>query len=101
MVQRCQKAGVGIYADAVINHIAASSGVSINGQSYGNRATPIYSANDMHHNPGNTGSNCQISDYTNKHNVQYCDLSGLPDLCTSCDYVKKTVSEYLNHMGRP
>lgn len=99
MVDRCKAVGVGIYADAVINHIAASSGTSIAGKSYGNRATPIYSQNDMHHNSGDPSRNCGISDYTNKHNVQYCDLSGLPDLCTSCEYVQETVAGYLNHMG--
>lgn len=99
MVNRCKKAGVGIYADGVINHIAASSGTSIGGKSYGGRATPIYSANDMHHNDGDTSKNCVISNYADKHNVQYCDLSGLPDLCTGCDYVQKTVSDFLNHMG--
>jgi len=99
MVNRCKKVGVGIYADAVINHIAASSGTSIAGSHYGGRSTPIYSQNDMHHNDGDTSQNCQISNYADKWNVQYCDLVGLPDLCTSCDYVQKTVSDYLNHMG--
>jgi hypothetical protein len=89
MVKRCSAVGVGIYADAVINHIAAGSGTSIAGKSYGNRATPIYSANDMHHNDGDTNANCQVSNYADKYNVQHCDLSGLPDLCTSCDYVQK------------
>jgi len=98
MVQRCKKVGVGIYADAVINHIAAGSGTSIAGHQYGNRATPIYSANDMHHG-SDASSNCAVSNYNDKHNVQYCDLVGLPDLCTSCDYVQKTVSDYINHMG--
>lgn len=100
MVERCKTAGVGIYADAVINHIAAGSGVSIAGSSYGNRATPIYSANDMHHNDGDTSKDCSVSNYADKHNVQYCDLSGLPDLCTSCEYVKKTVAAYLNDMAK-
>jgi len=99
MVQRCQRVGVGIYADAVINHIAAGSGTSIAGKPYGNRATPIYSQNDLHHSGGDLGSNCGVSNYADKFNVQYCDLVGLPDLCTSCDYVQKTVSDYINHMG--
>mmetsp|Transcript_53734 Transcript_53734/g.156654 ORF Transcript_53734/g.156654 Transcript_53734/m.156654 type:complete len:503 (-) Transcript_53734:215-1723(-) len=99
MVQRCKKAGVGIYVDAVFNHIASGSGRSIAGNSFGNRATPIYSANDMHHDNGNTGRNCGISNYADKHNVQYCDLAGLPDLCTSCDYVQKTVAAYINHLS--
>jgi alpha-amylase len=100
MVNRCKKAGVGIYADAVINHIAASSGTSVAGSSYGGRSTPIYSPEHMHHNDGDTGNNCQITNYADKHNVQYCDLVGLPDLCTGCEYVQQTVAEYLNHMGR-
>jgi len=99
MVQRCNAVGVGIYADAVTNHIAAGSGTSIAGSSYGGRATPIYSPNDMHHNGGDTSSNCQVSDYADKYNVQYCDLVGLPDLCTSCSYVQGQVSGYINHMA--
>jgi alpha-amylase len=98
MVQRCGKVGVGIYADAVINHIASGSGTSIGGKQYGSRATPIYGPQDMHHG-GDMGSNCQVSNYADKHNVQYCDLVGLPDLCTSCDYVQKTVSDYINNMA--
>lgn len=99
MVKRCNAAGVGIYADGVINHIAAGSGTSVAGKSYGGRATPIYSQDDMHHNDGDESHNCQITDYADKHNVQYCDLSGLPDLCTSCDNVQKTVAAYINNMA--
>merc|ERR1712232_324446 len=69
------------------------------GKSFGGRATPIYSQDDMHHNSGDGSRNCQITDYADKWNVQYCDLSGLPDLCTSCDYVQKTVAAYINNMG--
>jgi alpha-amylase len=100
MVRRCSAAGVGIYADAVINHIAAGSGKSIGGKSYGNRATRIYSQDDIHHNDGDSSRNCGVSDYSNKHNVQYCDLVGLPDLCTSCSSVQDKVSGYINHMSQ-
>eukprot|EP00928_Gymnodinium_smaydae_P021467 TRINITY_DN18375_c0_g1_i1.p1 TRINITY_DN18375_c0_g1~~TRINITY_DN18375_c0_g1_i1.p1 ORF type:complete len:534 (+),score=78.59 TRINITY_DN18375_c0_g1_i1:50-1651(+) len=99
MVQRCKQVGVSIYADAVINHIAASSGTSIAGNSYGNRATPIYTQEDMHHNQGDSRSNCGIDNYADKHNVQYCDLSGLPDLCTGCQKVQQTIAAYLNHLA--
>jgi len=98
MINRCKAVGVGIYADAVINHIAAGSGVSNMGKPYGGRSTPIYSPRDMH-NTGDQRYNCQINDYTNAYEVQYCDLVGLPDLCTSCDYVQGKIAEYLNDMG--
>ena len=99
MVQRCWAVGVGIYADAVINHVAAGNGTSIAGSSYGGRSTPIFSPSDMHHFESDTSGNCFVSNYSNKWNVQYCDLLGLPDLCTACSHVQNTVAGFLNHMG--
>lgn len=96
MISRCSAAGVRVVVDAVINHMAAGSGTGIGGTTFGSRAyTGLYSANDFHHYDGNTASNCAVTDYTNKYNVQYCDLSGLPDLMTSSSYVKSTLAAYL------
>ncbi len=62
MVKRCTNVGVNIVADAVINHMAAGSGVGTAGASYGGRTFPgIYSTNDFHHNSGNDQANCQVS----------------------------------------
>jgi len=99
MVKRCQKSGVGVYADAVINHIAAGSGTSIAGNDYGNRATPIYTPDEMHHAAGDNSRNCAVTNYHDKFNVQYCDLVGLPDLCTGCKSVQKRIAAYLNKMA--
>lgn len=98
MVSRCSKAGVKIIADAVINHMAAGSGIGIAGSSYGSRSYPIYSPNDFHHYDSTTSSNCQVDDYSDKYNVQYCDLDGLPDLSTSSSYVQSTIATYLNYL---
>ena len=38
----------------------------------------------------------QVSNYQDQYNVQYCDLVGLPDLCTGCEKVQQTVSQYLS-----
>jgi len=99
MVSRCDRAGVAIIADAVINHMAAGSGTGTAGSSYGNRAYPIYSQNDFHHYDNNGGANCEVDDYNDKYNVQYCDLVGLPDLATGNDYVQKTIAGYINNMA--
>lgn len=72
MISRCKSVGVSIIVDAVINHMAAGSGVGIGGSSYGNRQYPFYSQNDFHHYDGNGGANCQVSNYNDKYNVQYC-----------------------------
>ena len=81
MVQRCNAAGVDIYLDAVINHMAAW-----------NRSFPEvpYSGNDFH--------NCSSSniDYGNRWQVQNCDLVGLNDLKTESEYVRQKIADYMN-----
>ena len=96
MINRCKKSGVSIIADAVINHMAAGSGTGIGGSSYGNREYTVYSQNDFHHLESNSGVNCQVNDYSDKYNVQYCDLVGLPDLATGNKYVQDTLAGYIN-----
>mmetsp|Transcript_108279 Transcript_108279/g.215062 ORF Transcript_108279/g.215062 Transcript_108279/m.215062 type:complete len:695 (-) Transcript_108279:497-2581(-) len=98
MVHRCKKAGVGIYVDAVLNHIASGSGVSIAGSHYGNRSTPIWKPEDFHHMPGNTQANCGIHNYKNRRNVQFCDMLGMPDLCTGCPGVRSKMVAYLRRL---
>lgn len=100
MVRRCRAAGVGIYADVVVNHMAGpSGGVGVAGSSFGHRTYPLYSPEDFHHVASNTAWNCIVNNYDDKHNVQYCDLNELPDLCTSCAHVQRTVAAYINGMG--
>ncbi|CAE7408572.1 amy, partial [Symbiodinium sp. CCMP2456] len=98
MVSRCSKVGVSIIADAVVNHAAAGNGVGTAGSSYGGRSTAIYSQEDFHHNPDDTSRNCGVSNYNDKQNVQYCDLVGLPDLCTGCSQVQQVVAQYLSNL---
>jgi len=99
MIDRCKAVGVGIYADAVINHIARGDGISIHGSPYGSRSSPIFSPEEFHHLNGDLQSNCGIPNYTVREPVQYCDLLDLPDLCTGCESVQQKVADYLNYMG--
>jgi alpha-amylase len=83
MVARCKAVGVGIYVDAVINHMSA-----------GNRNFPEvpYGVNDFH--------TCTSSiNYTNAWQVQNCDLVGLNDLKTESDYVRGKIAAYLNDLS--
>ena len=98
MVNRCNKVGVKIVVDAVINHMAAGSGTSLGGVSYGNRQYPSYSQNDFHHDSNNPSHNCEVNNYKDKYNVQYCDLVGLPDLATSSSYVQSQIAGYLKKL---
>lgn len=80
MVQRCQAAGVDIYVDAVINHMAAQD-----------RYFPEvpYSADDFH--------TCTDDiNYSDRWSIQNCDLVGLNDLKTESEYVRQKIADYMN-----
>ena len=82
MVDRCEAVGVGIYVDAVINHMAAW-----------NRDFPNvpYSPDDFH--------SCTADiDYSNSWSIQNCDLVGLNDLETESDYVRGKIADYMNDL---
>ena len=93
MINSCHAAGVRVYADIVVNHMAAGSGTATNGATWnaGSLTYPRFSANDFH-------ANCDIlgSDYNNNRNgVTQCRLVGLPDLNTGSSYVQGQVKNYL------
>eukprot|EP00451_Oxyrrhis_marina_P053518 CAMPEP_0204506544 /NCGR_PEP_ID=MMETSP0471-20130131/109304_1 /ASSEMBLY_ACC=CAM_ASM_000602 /TAXON_ID=2969 /ORGANISM="Oxyrrhis marina" /LENGTH=522 /DNA_ID=CAMNT_0051511549 /DNA_START=42 /DNA_END=1610 /DNA_ORIENTATION=+ len=100
MVKRCNSAGVRVVVDAVINHMASGGGTGIAGSTFGDRAFPAagYTQDNFHHNGGDKDSNCAVTDYSNKDNVQLCDLSGLTDLCTGCDDTKNKLIAYLKNL---
>ncbi len=98
MINRCKNAGVAIVVDAVINHMAAGSGKSVGGKSFTTRQFPHYGPQDFHHDSNNQYTNCAVNNYKDKYNVQYCDLTGLPDLLTSSSYVQGQIVGYLKNL---
>jgi alpha-amylase len=93
MVNTCHSAGVKVIADAVINHMTAGSGTGTGGTSYTKYNYPgYYQDQDFH------SCRTSISDYTNRDNVQNCELVGLADLNTGSDYVRSTIAAYLNNL---
>jgi alpha-amylase len=93
MVNACHAAGVKVVADAVVNHMAAGSGTGTGGSSYTKYDYPgLYSWYDF------DDCTARISDYTNRWNVQTCELVGLADLDTGEEYVRKAVAGYLNDL---
>ena len=96
MVSRCAAAGVGIYVDAVINHMTnyPSPGVGSNGTAYSKYEYPgLYTLADFH--PA-----CTVNDYTSAANVQDCELLSLPDLNTGLASVRQKVAGYLVSLAR-
>jgi len=98
MVKRCNAVNVHIIVDAVINHMAAGSGTGVGGSKFGSRTYPYYSPNDFHHDSNSVYTNCEVNNYQDKYNVQYCDLTHLPDLLTSSSYVQSQIVGYLKNL---
>ncbi|MFF4952251.1 alpha-amylase [Streptomyces chattanoogensis] len=93
MVKACHGAGVKVIADAVVNHMAAGSGTGTGGTQYTKYNYPgTYQDQDFH------GCRRNISDYTNRDDVQNCELVGLADLDTGSDYVRTTIAKYLDDL---
>jgi len=96
MVNRCKAAGVGIYVDAVINHMTnvPSPGVGSNGTSYTKYEYPgLYAPSDFH-------TPCALTNYQSAANVQDCELLGLPDLDTGSPSVRQKIAAYLVMLAR-
>ncbi|MGD1859115.1 MAG: alpha-amylase family protein [Leptolyngbyaceae cyanobacterium] len=91
MVQRCQAAGVKIYADAVINHMAAiDSAPGSAGTKFIRYEYPgLYQSEDF--------STCRqpITDYQSFEQVTRCELVSLPDLDTVSPRVQAQLADYL------
>lgn len=94
MVQRCADAGVGIYVDAVINHMAVGNGEpGWNGTVYSSYDYPgLYGDQDFH--------DCRHGiDWSSQWEIQHCELVGLPDLDTGSGYVQGQLIGYLTGLS--
>ncbi|GAA2611670.1 alpha-amylase [Paractinoplanes durhamensis] len=100
MVSACHAAGVKIYVDAVINHMAGggSTGNGSAGSTYSHYSYPAvaYGNNDFHH-CGKNG-NDDIVSWTDRWEVQNCELVDLSDLATESSYVRGKIAGYLNDL---
>jgi alpha-amylase len=118
MVKRCHQAGVKIYADAVINHMASCRPTCDRGQlqfgtegTAGSRYDPgryefadLFDPEDQGHVAGAVNiyhnvhfhRGCDgVTDWNNPWQVQNCELERLADLTTERDDVRSTIANYL------
>ncbi|MFI5838768.1 alpha-amylase family protein [Catenuloplanes sp. NPDC051500] len=94
MIAACHTAGVKVVADSVINHMSAGGGTGTGGTSYSKYTYPgTYADWDFH------TCRTKINDYTNRGNVQDCELENLSDLNTGSDYVRGRIAAYLNDLS--
>ncbi len=94
MVATCRNAGVAIYADVVLGHMANGTGTGEAGTPYNeanNYPGPGYMSSDFH-------PRCAVND-SSVQNVQECWLGGdLPDLRTETPKVRQTAANHLKDL---
>jgi alpha-amylase len=118
MIQRCRQAGVRIYADAVINHMASCRPTCDAGQpQFGNRgvAGSTYEPGQRRFNdlfddedknrvpdalqsyqPEHFHHGCtQVTNWNDRWQVENCELERLADLATEREDVRNTIANYL------
>ncbi len=99
MVKACNKAGVKVYVDAVINHMTGQGHTSYGGVDYTPYHYADYGPGDFHYNAGECpSSDGGIQDFNNKAQVFRCNLVGLEDLRTQTDKVQGELAGYLNKL---
>ncbi|KAF7328520.1 Alpha-amylase [Mycena venus] len=104
MIDTCHTAGVrviaGMHAYTIFNHMTqleSGAGTGTAGSTFTHYNYPgIYEYQDFHHcglTPGD-----QIVDYSNRLEVQTCELGHLADLATDTEYVEGILAAYANHL---
>lgn len=99
MVVRCRNAGVRIYVDVVVNHMAAAQPTSPANGTGGSQAYPSdrwYP--DVPFNSSDFNTPCGIENYNDAKQVRNCELVGLPDLDQGRKDVREKIVEYLNNL---
>ncbi len=99
MIHTCHAAGVRVYVDAVVNHMAAGGGIGSDGSPWNatSLSYPNFSAPDFH-------NHCDINDKVdyefpgNRNSVMNCRLVGLPDLKTESPYVQGQIRNFFNKL---
>ncbi|MCS6838124.1 MAG: alpha-amylase family glycosyl hydrolase [Bdellovibrionaceae bacterium] len=102
MIARCKKAGVDIYADMVLNHMAGFvDGVGFWGSPFTHFEYPGVWERKHFNNCGRHGDNI-IRNFKDKYELQYCQLLNLADLATGSEQVRTRLRqemERLSEMG--
>ncbi|KAJ7042090.1 alpha-amylase [Mycena alexandri] len=98
MVSTCAKAGVGVIADVVLNHMTSGYGTGFAGSTYSKYNYPAvpYTSSQFHYCAGNTS--VDISNYSDAYNVRFCELVGLADLAQEQTSVRTIMAAFLNDL---
>ncbi|MGW6909677.1 alpha-amylase [Streptomyces sp. NPDC054940] len=109
MVGTCRAAGVGVYVDVVVNHMARDGNESYGGATYEHYNYPgLYGPSDFHNHPtdcpvqppADPADENTIRNYNDQRQVTKCELLKLADLRTESPRVRDRIVGYLNKLIR-
>lgn len=95
MTDRCNKAGVRIFVDVVLNHMTNQQYTSMSNSKYSVCKREYY---DIGYNKNHFHNSCPLNNYQNAWEVKFCELFGLPDLKTEDDFVRGRLIGFLNKL---
>lgn len=99
MVRACNDAGVRVYVEVVLNHMAGGSGsVKGTGGSVANPGNREYP--EVPYGAGDFNEACSILDESDPHEVRNCLLDDLPDLNQGLARVRQRMVDFLNKLIR-
>ena len=99
MVSRCHNAGVKVYADVVINHMASDGAGQGSGGSNFDASQFLYDGVPYTKADFNEPCDIEFRDYAdNLSNVQNCQLDGRQDLDTSSEKVQAVIAAAMNEL---
>lgn len=97
MTRRCNKVGIRIYADIVINHMAADQETYVAIGTANSTATPsTRSYPAIPYDLSNFHTTCALVDYNDRNQVRNCELVGLHDLNQTIEDTRNKIVNYLN-----
>jgi len=95
MVATCRSAGVEVVVDTVINHM---SGQPSGGTGFAGSAFQYYSYPGTYSDADFNSCRRNIANYSDRWEVQNCNLVALADLKTGSDYVRGRIATYMNDL---
>lgn len=98
MVRRCNRVGVRVYVDVILNHMAKESPPPVRG-SAGSTAEPTsFSYPAVPFTREHFNEPCEIDNWNHGPDLRDCQLDGLPDLNLTLPYVRGKQVAFLNRL---
>lgn len=98
MSKRCNAAGVRVYVDVILNHMAGENPPPVVGTANSTADPEKYRYPAVPYRKEHFNKQCDIDDWSNATELRDCEVSGLRDLNHTQEYVREKLSTFLNKL---